>query len=107
MKKRKLTQILIETVETIIIRRSRKPREEQLIAWCEECGLETLMVSPEAAAELMGASLREIYRRVEAGALHSIETPEDPLFICPASLRSSTGRDATLRENEKASRDVP
>ena len=86
MKRRKLTEVLIETVETVIIRRSRRPSGEPLAAWCEECGLETLMISPDAAAELVGASLREIYRRVEAGALHFIETPEGRLFICPASL---------------------
>jgi len=44
------------------------------------------MVTPEEAACFSGVSVREIYRRVEGGRVHFIETSEGQLYICTNSL---------------------
>jgi hypothetical protein len=44
------------------------------------------MVAPEGAAEMAHASTREVYRRVESGKLHFVETTTGDLFICCPSL---------------------
>ncbi|MGE0132544.1 MAG: hypothetical protein AB7U82_31050 [Blastocatellales bacterium] len=87
MARRKLTEILIETVETIIIRRRQTPDAAALTAWCPECGREVSLISPEAAAKLAGVNIRAIYRQIEAGRLHFIETT-DALLICVDSAMS-------------------
>jgi hypothetical protein len=40
------------------------------------------MVSPETAAALLGITPREVYRRVETGAIHFIEIEGVKLLIC-------------------------
>jgi len=82
VKKRKLTEILVETVETIIVRRKPKADDGPLTAWCAECEREVSLISPEAIAALTGASTRTIYRQIEAGRLHFIELADGRLLIC-------------------------
>jgi hypothetical protein len=68
------------------------------------------MLRPEEAAVVAGVGIRAIYRQVEAGALHFIETEVWPLLICrnsvpkiaargqPASmLAASSGADKSVR----------
>ena len=50
------------------------------------CSAEVRLVTPEEAARLAGVSVREIYRRVEAGRVHFIETGQGVLLICIESL---------------------
>jgi len=51
-------------------------------AFCEE---ETRFFPPEVAACLAGTTIRSIFRAVEDGRLHFIES-EDKVFICSRSL---------------------
>lgn len=44
------------------------------------------MLTPEEAAVLSGMSVRALFRQVEAGTLHSAETREGLLLICPRAL---------------------
>ena len=44
------------------------------------------MVTPERAAELAGATPREIYRRLENNELHFAESEGGLLFICRNSI---------------------
>jgi hypothetical protein len=44
------------------------------------------MVLPEEAAVIAGVGVRAIYRQVEAGELHFIETEVWPLLICRNSI---------------------
>jgi hypothetical protein len=74
--------ITIEAHRQILIRSRRKA----FIAWCEACGTETLMLATEAAV-LCGATQREIFRQIEGGELHFIETIDGPLFLCSNSLQ--------------------
>jgi excisionase family DNA binding protein len=44
------------------------------------------MLTPEAAAALVGVTARTIYRFVESGELHVIDTCDGTLLICSGSL---------------------
>jgi len=80
---RKRTEVTIETETTIIHRRGAGT----LWAWCDPCGAESLMLTPDAAAGLAGVTTRAIYTRVERGALHFCELPDGTLLVCGPSLR--------------------
>lgn len=56
------------------------------IAWCEQCGAETVMFAPNEAAAVLQTSAREIFRRVETGEIHFLETKAGALLICHNSL---------------------
>lgn len=56
-------------------------------AWCERCAAESLMISPNEAAAHLQTTAREIFRRVEAGELHFLETESGALLICCRSLQ--------------------
>lgn len=58
----------------------------QKIACCPKCLAVVKMISPEEASTLSGVSVREIFRWVEGGRVHFIETREGLLFICANSL---------------------
>jgi hypothetical protein len=55
---------------------------------CAACG-ETEFVTPETAAVLAGVNTRSVYRLVEAGRLHFLETPEGFLLVCLRSLTAA------------------
>jgi excisionase family DNA binding protein len=80
MKKR--TETIIETHQVQIVRRRKRAAR----AWCEACAAAVRMVTSEEAATLAGVTQRTIYRRVEAGELHFVETPEGALLICSNSI---------------------
>ena len=82
----KRTKITIETDRVMIIRQ----RRGVIRAWCAGCAGHARLVTVEKAAALAGVSQRTIYRRVEAGKVHFIETPDGVLLICLDSLLKST-----------------
>jgi len=47
------------------------------------------MVTPESAARLTCATVRAIYRRIEAGDLHFAETAGGLLLVCSDSLAAA------------------
>ena len=65
---------------------------ESLSSLCAACGEEVRMVTIDQAARLARVNSREIYREVEAGMLHFIETTEGSLLICFNSLNGSNLR---------------
>jgi len=83
MSKSRITEIAVETEETLTVRILRTRR-----ARCATCATEVSMVRPETAARLTGVPLREIYRRVEAGAVHFQESADGTLYVCLDSLVS-------------------
>ena len=89
--KRTTTEILIETRETIVVRRAPQALREplKLRGWCEGCQRETIFLITEHAAAALGVSTREIFRRVERGAFHFHETAEGATLVCVASLSSN------------------
>jgi hypothetical protein len=48
------------------------------------------MLTPDEAAALAQTTAREVYRRVEAGEVHSIETEDGALRVCVNSLGGAT-----------------
>jgi hypothetical protein len=80
------TEITVETRQRITLR----GRGQRVIwgraVWCNNCAATVGMYLPEHAAVLSRTTSREIYRRVENGDLHFVETTEGELFICCNSL---------------------
>ena len=76
MRRRKRTEVTIETDEILIVRRPGRP----VVSWCPKCRAMVRMIRPERAAVLASVSVREIYRRVESGKMHG--TADDPLLVC-------------------------
>ena len=62
-------EVLIETRKRITIRGRGKRA-----LWCQACGATVGMILPEQAAILKKTTPREIYRRIEKGELHFVET---------------------------------
>ena len=91
MRKRKLTEILIETVETVVIRHGQppEPNGEQLTSWCAECARAVTLLAPDAAAAWLGVATRTVFRQVEAGQLHFQETPDGRLWLCRNSVTAA------------------
>lgn len=63
------------------------PETEEIIA-CPECEGDEVMMAAESAASVFGFSRREIYRMVEEGKVHFVETKEGVLYVCPTSLEN-------------------
>jgi hypothetical protein len=81
---RKRTIVRVETRSLSVIR----PAQSAVDFWCEECSAVVAMVTPERAAELAGATPREIYRRIENGELHFAESEGGLLLVCLDSFKS-------------------
>lgn len=84
---KKRIDIRIETNEVLIMRR-RTPFVQAL---CLQCNKYVFMLTIEEAARAIRESEREIYRRVEEGQVHFIETSQGKLLICVGSL-AATGQ---------------
>ena len=81
-RKKKTTIVTLESRERVTIRQE-PPR---LLAWCEQCGAEVLMVTPNEAAVLNGSDARAIFRGVESGEFHFMERDGGALLVCVNSL---------------------
>ena len=81
MSGKRRTVITIESHRLTVVR-SRRPIE----MWCKECDKDLPMLTPEAAAAFAGVSPRAIYRCVESGELHFIDTSDGTLLICSGSF---------------------
>ena len=74
------TEITLETERLIVVKRQRRT------AWCAACSRRVRMLNVDDAAILAQVNSRTIFRWAESGAVHSSETPEGLLLICPNSL---------------------
>ena len=74
------TEIEIELNETVAYSR----RSERFESFCPECKSMVEMAAPSVAAILKHSTEREIYRLVELGKVHFIET--DRVLICLKSF---------------------
>ena len=84
------TEIEIELKETILY----SPRSERFETFCPVCRAMVEMASPQVAAITGESKEREIYRLVENGKIHFVET--DRVLICLKSLaeyQDSAGND--------------
>ena len=74
------TEITVETERVVIINRSRR------IAWCSSCARPVEMLSIDDAAIFARVNSRTIFHWAESRVVHSTETREGLLLICPNSL---------------------
>ncbi|MDQ4123572.1 MAG: hypothetical protein M3209_19210 [Acidobacteriota bacterium] len=74
---RRKTNIVVKTERKIVVRQS-SPGEEVFL--CEEC--DEQMIMPQTAAVLYDISTREVYRLVEEGKIHFLETDSKDIFVC-------------------------
>lgn len=73
------TEITVETDRLVVVNRRRRT------AWCTACSRNVEMLNVDDAAIFARVNSRTIFRWAETGALHSSETPEGLLLICPHS----------------------
>ena len=73
------TEITVETDRWVVVSRRRRT------AWCAGCAREVEMLNIDDAAIFARVNSRTIFRWAESGAVHSSETPEGLLLICPHS----------------------
>lgn len=85
MEIKRKTEILINQTKRCLI---LLPETEEIIA-CPECVGDEVMVAAETAASVFGFSRREVYRMIEAGTVHFLETNEGVLFVCRKSLEKN------------------
>ncbi len=85
MTKKEKTVITIETRQRILIRQNRR----SIFVWCGQCAAESLMVSTNEAATLVNTTARDVFRRVDAGNVHFLETEGGTLLICCKSFLDS------------------
>lgn len=88
MEERHRTEIIIETDRMYVLRKRRNPSH----ALCVECERPSKMVPPDEVLDVSGLRSRAIYRAVETGKVHFIETPEGSVLICLNSLSLLTNR---------------
>ena len=77
---------------TITVRTERllvAGNDRSLYSLCAACGGEVRMITIDQAASVARASSRDIYREIEAGKLHFIETAELSVLVCFNSLNDS------------------
>jgi hypothetical protein len=73
------TEIIFETERLVVVKRHRRS------AWCTACLRQVEMLNVDDAAIFARVNSRTIFHWAESGAVHSSETPEGLLLICPHS----------------------
>ena len=81
------TTITVETHEVWSIAR------DHVRVKCTECDAQ--MITPEDAATIAGTCVRTIFRLIEAGTIHYVETPAGTVHVCVVSLLSLHDKDTT------------
>jgi len=75
------------TFESVV--RSTHPVESLPRVFCNLCGGQTAMLTPEEAAPLSGVGVRVIYRAIEEGRIHFLENASGALVVCLGSIREN------------------
>jgi hypothetical protein len=73
------TEITVEVDRWVVVNRRRKT------AWCVACSCQVEMLNVDDAALFAQVNSRTIFHWAESGTVHSSETPEGLLLICPYS----------------------
>jgi len=75
------TEITFEMDRLVIVGSNRGS-----LQWCDNCHKWVDMMTIDQAAIMARVNSRTIFRWADSGELHSAETPEGLLLICPNSL---------------------
>ena len=70
------TEITFEKEETIVLRQG----EKMLAAFCPRCQTLVEMATPQICALVTGLSEREVFRLIETGKIHFLET--ERVLVC-------------------------
>lgn len=84
MKKKRRVEITVEQRSLVL-----RPAVKEAVVFCPHCASPT--ISPEQAAALTGVSIRAVYRQIEQGQLHFVETETGRLRLCFNSLLEHKG----------------
>jgi hypothetical protein len=76
------TRITVRKSEVIVIQKS----QGVILADCPQCNRHTEMLSAEQAVTLTGISSLNLFKLVESGQVHFLETSQGHLLICLESL---------------------
>ena len=82
MRKTRRTRTTVEKHEVLVIKGSR--RLGRIL--CNECSGPVALVTLEEAAKISGLNSRAIYRLIEDGLVHFVESEVGIGLICPATL---------------------
>jgi len=74
------TEIIVERDRWVVVNRRTRT------VWCRDCSRQVEMLSIDDAAILARVSSRTIFQWAESGVVHSTETSDGLLLICPNSL---------------------
>ena len=86
MRIKRKTEVVVQTHQVTTVHLTR----QSICAWCGACRAAVLMLTPDEAAAVALCTGRDIYRRVDAGELHYLETDDGALLICVNSLGGTT-----------------
>lgn len=80
--KRRRTAVTIELDQIMCVRR----RSGAVSGWCSGCEAEVVMLTPDEAASVTTARTRALYRLIDAGEIHFLETQTGLIRLCLPSL---------------------
>jgi hypothetical protein len=75
-------EITFEQEETLILRQS----DSYLLDFCPRCQTTVRLLTPDVMAVLTGGSEREVFRVIELGQIHFVETRR--IYACPGCYES-------------------
>lgn len=78
------TEIIFEVDRLVVVSRPRGG-----LHWCDSCHRSVDMMTTDQAALMAGVKSRTIFRWADSGQLHSMESAEGLLLICPNSLSNN------------------
>ena len=78
---RKRTEITVET-EEILVRHAPQITKR----WCADCGAEVSVATPEVASAIINDLVSSITQWIQAGNVHSAESPDGRRMVCLKSL---------------------
>jgi hypothetical protein len=91
------TEIKFETHELTVI---RVHRSQSVTVFCEQCEVNVRHLSVARASAVLAVSETRVFRLVESGAVHWLETPAGSLLVCGNSI-SLLAKKTVFKEGEK------
>lgn len=74
------TNVFVKTERRFLVQ--RQPADEQIS--CGQCDRQ--MLPAQMSADFFGVSSRTIYRFIETGKIHFVETETNETYVCPTSV---------------------
>jgi len=81
-RRRKRTEITVETEETVILRSPGNVTK----GWCPECAANVSLTTLESATAIVNVRADQVRQGIASGHVHSTETPDGRWLVCLSSL---------------------